>query len=105
MWLYAATTDVLRANPRTLAPTLNQSLPGAFALGVNYGLDNKKNQLIASDHSISPVTKGTACTHLAFARTLIVGLVVLAKQADAFLERCLDDPQEKAQDARLKVRN
>ena len=39
---YIATTDVLRANPRTLAPTLNQSLPGAFALGVNYGLDNKK---------------------------------------------------------------
>jgi carboxypeptidase family protein len=39
---YIATTDVLRANPRTLAPLLNQSLPGAFALGVNYGLDNKK---------------------------------------------------------------
>jgi hypothetical protein len=39
---YVATTDVARANPRTLAPTLNQSLPGAFALGVNYGLDNKK---------------------------------------------------------------
>ena len=39
---YIATTDVLRANPRTLAPALNQSLPGAFALGVNYGLDNKK---------------------------------------------------------------
>jgi carboxypeptidase family protein len=39
---YIATTDVARANPRTLAPTLNQTLPGAFALGVNYGLDNKK---------------------------------------------------------------
>jgi hypothetical protein len=39
---YIATTDVLRANPRTVAPTLNQSLPGAFALGVNYGQDNKK---------------------------------------------------------------
>ena len=39
---YIATTDVVRANPRTLAPTLNQVLPGAFALGVNYGLDNKK---------------------------------------------------------------
>jgi hypothetical protein len=39
---YVATTDVLRANPRTLAPALNQSLPGAFALGVNYGQDNKK---------------------------------------------------------------
>jgi hypothetical protein len=39
---YVAATDVLRANPRTLAPTLNQSLPGAFALGVNYGQDNKK---------------------------------------------------------------
>jgi hypothetical protein len=39
---YVATTDVARANPRTLAPTLNQALPGAFALGVNYGLDNKK---------------------------------------------------------------
>ena len=39
---YVATTDVLRANPRTVAPTLNQSLPGAFALGVNYGQGNKK---------------------------------------------------------------
>jgi hypothetical protein len=39
---YIATTDVARANPRTLAPALNQVLPGAFALGVNYGLDNKK---------------------------------------------------------------
>jgi outer membrane receptor protein involved in Fe transport len=39
---YVATTDVLRANPRTLAPALNQSLPGAFALGVNYGQGNKK---------------------------------------------------------------
>jgi len=39
---YVATTDVLRANPRTVAPALNQSLPGAFALGVNYGLGNKK---------------------------------------------------------------
>ena len=39
---YVATTDVLRANPRTLAPALNQSLPGAFALGVNYGQNNKK---------------------------------------------------------------
>jgi hypothetical protein len=39
---YVATTDVLRANPRTVAPVLNQLLPGAFALGVNYGQDNKK---------------------------------------------------------------
>jgi hypothetical protein len=39
---YVATTDVLRANPRTTAPVLNQALPGAFALGVNYGQDNKK---------------------------------------------------------------
>jgi len=39
---YVATTDVLRANPRTGAPVLNQSLPGAFALGVNYGQGNKK---------------------------------------------------------------
>ena len=39
---YVATTDVLRANPRTLAPALNQALPGAFALGVNYGQNNKK---------------------------------------------------------------
>jgi hypothetical protein len=39
---YVVATDVLRANPRTEAPNLNQSLPGAFPLGVNYGLDNKK---------------------------------------------------------------
>ena len=39
---YVVATDVMRANPRTVAPTLNQTLPGAFPLGVNYGLDNKK---------------------------------------------------------------
>jgi hypothetical protein len=39
---YVFSTDIARASPRTLAPTLNQVLPGAFALGVNYGLDNKK---------------------------------------------------------------
>lgn len=39
---YVATTDVARSAPRTNAPTLNQVLPGAFALGVNFGRDNKK---------------------------------------------------------------
>ena len=39
---YVATTDIARASPRTLAPVLNQVLPGAFALGVNYGQGNKK---------------------------------------------------------------
>jgi len=33
---YVLATDVLRANPRT-SPTLNQSLPGGFPLGVNFG--------------------------------------------------------------------
>jgi hypothetical protein len=33
---YVLATDVLRANPRT-SPTLNQSLPGGFPLGLNYG--------------------------------------------------------------------
>jgi hypothetical protein len=32
-------------------------------------------------------------------------LEVLAKQTDAFVERCLDNPQEKAQDAMVKSRN
>lgn len=31
-------TDVFRASPRTLAPTLNQTLPGALPLGVDFGL-------------------------------------------------------------------
>src|SRR4029079_296202 len=31
---YVLTTDTFRANPRTLAPTLNETLPGQFALGV-----------------------------------------------------------------------
>ena len=39
---YVVTTDIARASPRTVAPALNQVLPGAFALGVNYGEDNKK---------------------------------------------------------------
>jgi hypothetical protein len=34
---YVLTTDIVRANPRTLAPTLNEPLPGQFALGVAYG--------------------------------------------------------------------
>ena len=29
-------------SPRTVAPMLNQALPGAFPLGVNYGFENKK---------------------------------------------------------------
>jgi hypothetical protein len=33
---YVLATDVLRANPRT-SPTLNQSLPDGFPLGLNYG--------------------------------------------------------------------
>ncbi|HEX6976213.1 MAG TPA: TonB-dependent receptor, partial [Vicinamibacterales bacterium] len=39
---YVVTTDIARSSPRTLAPELNQVLPGAFALGVNYGQGNKK---------------------------------------------------------------
>ena len=39
---YVVTTDIARASPRTNAPVLNQVLPGAFALGVNYGFQNKK---------------------------------------------------------------
>ena len=39
---YVVATDVQRASPRTVAPVLNQSLPGAFPLGVNYGFENKK---------------------------------------------------------------
>ena len=35
---YVLATDVLRANPRT-SPTLNQSLPGGFPLGLNFGGD------------------------------------------------------------------
>jgi hypothetical protein len=34
---YVLTTDVFRANPRTVAPALNETLPGQFALGVAYG--------------------------------------------------------------------
>ncbi|MEO5894332.1 MAG: TonB-dependent receptor [Vicinamibacterales bacterium] len=39
---YVVATDIARASPRTNAPLLNQELPGAFPLGVNYGFDNKK---------------------------------------------------------------
>lgn len=39
---YVVTTDVARSSPRTLAPVPNQVLPGAFALGVNYGEGNRK---------------------------------------------------------------
>jgi hypothetical protein len=34
---YVLTTDTIRSNPRTVAPTLNEVLPGQFALGVAYG--------------------------------------------------------------------
>jgi hypothetical protein len=33
---YVLATDVFRANPRT-SPTLNQTLPGSFSVGLNYG--------------------------------------------------------------------
>jgi Carboxypeptidase regulatory-like domain len=39
---YVVATDVARSSPRTVAPELNQVLPGAFPLGVNFGRDNKK---------------------------------------------------------------
>ncbi len=39
---YVVATDIARASPRTVAPLLNQELPGAFPLGVNYGFENKK---------------------------------------------------------------
>lgn len=39
---FVVATDVARATPRTGAPALNQTLPGAFPLGVNYGFENKK---------------------------------------------------------------
>src|SRR5262245_20886718 len=34
---YVLATDTLRANPRTAAPTLNQSLPGSLAVSPNFG--------------------------------------------------------------------
>jgi carboxypeptidase family protein/TonB-dependent receptor-like protein len=37
-------TDIVRANPRT-SPTLNQSLPGGFPLGVNFG-DTKDGSVV-----------------------------------------------------------
>jgi hypothetical protein len=39
---YVVATDIARASPRTAAPSLNQILPGAFPLGVNFGRENKK---------------------------------------------------------------
>jgi hypothetical protein len=39
---YVVSTDIVRANPRTVAPVLNQVVQGAYPVGVNYGLGNKK---------------------------------------------------------------
>lgn len=39
---YVVATDIARASPRTNAPLLNQTLAGAFPLGVNFGRDNRK---------------------------------------------------------------
>ena len=39
---YVVATDVLRSSPRSLAPVLNQALPGGFSLGVNYSDGNKR---------------------------------------------------------------
>jgi hypothetical protein len=64
---YVVATDVLRANPRTEAPNLNQSLPGAFPLGVNYGLDNKKtktNEFSAGWEKALPDASSFAVTFL-----------------------------------------
>ena len=50
---------------------------------------------------------------IAFMHGLFIGksenskfnLSILAKQTDAFIERCLDNPNEKAMDAMAKVKN
>lgn len=39
---YVVATDIARSSPRTNAPLLNQTLPGAFPIGVNYGQGNVK---------------------------------------------------------------
>jgi hypothetical protein len=39
---YVVATDIVRASPRSLAPTLNQAIQGPFPLGVAYGPDKKK---------------------------------------------------------------
>jgi hypothetical protein len=39
---YVLATDIMRASPRTVAPTLNQALPGPFPIGVDYGDGNKR---------------------------------------------------------------
>ncbi len=49
---YVLTRDVLRANPRTIAPTLNETLPGQFALGVAYG-DEKDGSIHSTRYARS----------------------------------------------------
>lgn len=39
---YVVATDIARASPRSLGPTLNQTIQGPFPLGVDYGPDKKK---------------------------------------------------------------
>ena len=64
---YVVATDVLRASPRTLAPTLNQQLLGAFPIGVNYGLGNKKtytNEFSVGWERALPATSSIGVTFL-----------------------------------------
>jgi hypothetical protein len=64
---YVAATDVARANPRSLAPTLNQILPGAFPLGVNYGEGNVKtytNEFSVGWEKRLPATSSVGVTFL-----------------------------------------
>jgi hypothetical protein len=64
---YVVATDVLRASPRTLAPTLNQQLLGAFPIGVNYGDGNKKtytNEFSIAWEKSLPATSSIGVTFL-----------------------------------------
>ena len=64
---YVVATDVARSQPRTLAPDLNQILPGAFPYGVNYGFENKKtytNEFSAGWEKQLPHTSSIGVTFL-----------------------------------------
>ena len=49
---YVTAMDVVRANPRTLAPALNQSLPGGFALPVAYNDPSLWGKTYKNEYSV-----------------------------------------------------
>jgi hypothetical protein len=96
---------------RTL--TIAVMLPGVFASSVS--AQNTQTDRTIEQYTCKDIMREEGSNRdsaIAFLHGFLLGksgaskfnVEALEKQTDAFIERCLDNPQEKAQDAMLKVK-